>query len=608
MDRNLKLTDALRDADFKDDSPLKTVERIKAILASHGIETEERWMESSVPYCYSIRVSIAGTTFGVNGKGVTKEFALASGYGELMERLQLGYVGADETQKDGSYSLNDSQSVRVSARELLERNRDWYEAFSRGLHWYTGEELSPDAILLQYADKDGNVNATPYYCVTRGTKEYLPVELRKGVYTANGCAAGNTMEEAIVQAISETVERHHQLKIIADNLTPADVPEEVLKTCKIAYSIISFLRDNGFRVVIKDCSLGTKYPVICACIIDLRTGRYHTHFGAYPVFEIALQRALTESFQGRNVDNIARFEGFCYKTEDVFGLENLSSELVKGVAEKMPGFFVGTPQYPFDKNIGFAGKNNRELLWECVDFIREQGYDILVRDCSCLGFPTYQVLIPGYSEVFCHRLSPKYNDQRYTAFAKNALRNPSVAKMNDLLGFMLHIAQVARVPKNIGNVHSFRVGANLPLKISQMEDAYLMAASLAYISYSLNRYSETIKHIDRMICSGAKNSLEYLVCVKRYLSLRLNHYDEAGAKQVLAFFHGAETIGKLYSCLEEKRNPLEEFTLHCDKTCTDRCCLYEHCCQRRVDELTKLIVTKTAELDFKTLERSFSGK
>ena len=90
------------DRTFKDDSPLDTVKKIKGILKSYGIETEEKWMDSGVPYCYSLRVSVYGTVFGTNGKGVTKELALASGYGELMERLQLGRILKSDQQKDGA--------------------------------------------------------------------------------------------------------------------------------------------------------------------------------------------------------------------------------------------------------------------------------------------------------------------------------------------------------------------------------------------------------------------------------------------------------------------------------------------------------------------------
>lgn len=594
-------TQQLRDADFKDAAPLKTVEHIRKILQENGIEVREQWFESGVPYCYSIRVSVKGTTFGVNGKGLTPEFTLASGYGELMERLQLGYLGSDEVQKDGSFSVNSTQEEAVSVRTLLERNRKWYTAMGEGLRLYTGKELTPEQILTQYADGAGNVAATPYYCVTTGTKEYLPTALRKAVYTANGCAAGNTMEEAIVQAMSEIVERKHQIRLISENITPPDVPEAVLQRCQAAYSIISYVRSKGFRVIIKDCSLGMRFPVVCACFIQESTGRYHTHFGAYPVFEIALERALTESFQGRNLENIRTYGDFCYDKVEVFTLKNLMNELTKGSSAKMPGFFAGEPSYAYNEAMGFTGENNQALLRQCTAFFAEQGWDILVRDCSCLGFPTYQVLIPGYSEVFSHRLSAQHNDRRYGAYAVKALRDPVAATQEDKLGLLMHLAQTARMSGNISGVHGFLAGARLSAELEPEQEARLMAAALGYVYYELGKYKEVPKYIDRLLGGSGE---EYLLCVKRYLALRSSGTESGEIRQVLSVFHRPETVAALYACLEEKRNPLADYVLRCDRQCKPDCRLHPYCRKKNVSAIAKLINEKTAGLCFDTFAES----
>jgi hypothetical protein len=62
------LNTTLRDAEFKDASPLKTVEQIKHILAEQGIETQEIGNESAIPYCFGITIRGSGTTFSINGK------------------------------------------------------------------------------------------------------------------------------------------------------------------------------------------------------------------------------------------------------------------------------------------------------------------------------------------------------------------------------------------------------------------------------------------------------------------------------------------------------------------------------------------------------------
>jgi hypothetical protein len=60
---------------------------------------------------------------------VTKELALASAYGELMERLQIGSVF--KSGKQTGDTLNDSSLFgSVPAQELLERNRQWYSLYA----------------------------------------------------------------------------------------------------------------------------------------------------------------------------------------------------------------------------------------------------------------------------------------------------------------------------------------------------------------------------------------------------------------------------------------------------------------------------------------------
>ena len=593
----------LRDGNFKDEKPLKTVERIKSILRQYGLETQERWNESSVPYCYSVRVMVVGTGFGTNGKGLTKEFALASGYGELIERFQLGYIRKGKNQKDGGAAAGDICQEKVPARQLLADNGQWYDCYARLLAEFTGEHLTPEALLNQYADAQGNVEVSAFYSFTSRRKEYLPLALRKSVYTTNGCAAGNTREEALVQAISEIVERHHKLRVITEGITPPDVPEEVLQSCKTAYRIIQYLRDHGFRVVIKDCSLETRFPVVCACIIDRATGKYHTHFGAAPDFEIALERTLTESFQGRNINNIAQYDHFCYKKEDAVDLEHLMLELVKGASEKVPSFFAGKPRYTYRKDMGMPGRNNRQILRSCLDYFREQGYEVLIRDCSCLGFPTYQVVIPGYSETFYHRLSQRHHDLQHKGYAERTLRSPADASMDDIVGFMMHVVRTEQM-KGVG-AGEFLERAGLSADISREEENFLMAATFAHVHYTLGNYRDTVRYIDGMNKALPGEDQEFLVCLKRYLSMVAHKYTAAEGKAVLEFFHQPETVARLYGILEGKGNPLDDYVLRCDMQCRETCRLYGRCYMQRTNALWQLIKDKTKELNFADMEEAF---
>ena len=591
------------DTNFKDDSPLNTVERIREILRSYGISTEESWSESGVPHCYSLRVSVSGTEFGTNGKGVTRELALASAYGELAERLQFGRNLQTNNQKDGSLYANDPKGIYLSAQELLSRNRQWYSRYVKDLEALTGKKLTEEELLQQYCDEQGNIPVTPFYCVNKHSHEYLPTELVNTVYGTNGCAAGNTVEEALVQAISEIVERNFCERILLQEIAVPDIPEEVLRSCTVAYEIITFLRSQNFRVIVKDCSLGTKFPVVCVWLINQDTGRYHTHFGAYPNFEIALQRTLTETFQGRSLQQIAKFVDFTRRKAEGFDLGKRVEQLVWGTVERSPEFFVdATADYVEHKK--FSGKNNRELLKECVEFLSQQGYDVLVHDYSCLGFPTYQVIVPGYSESLTYRMDPKQSDTRYRRYTERVLRDPSAATMEELMGFMMSLNQ-GRNAKTAPQ--TFSAQANLPARLSQSQERYFLNAAMAHITYTLGRNAETVVCIDKMLSEGVEKDEEHLICIKRYLSLRADRYDESSIRAILEYFHEPETVRRLYAAISEKKNLLDPFVVRCDMRCDDSCLIRGTCRRKQTEALSQLIHRKNQELDNAKLEEQLSA-
>ena len=80
----------LQNRRYKEVEPEETVRRLKKLLKEMKIEVEEVWEKRSSVGTYSLRVRIKGTDIGQNGKGMTKEFAMASGYAEFFERLQNG--------------------------------------------------------------------------------------------------------------------------------------------------------------------------------------------------------------------------------------------------------------------------------------------------------------------------------------------------------------------------------------------------------------------------------------------------------------------------------------------------------------------------------------
>ena len=69
-------------AAYKDAAPADTIRRARQILSDLGIEVKEEVFSRPGVAC-SCRITI-----GTNGKVLTEEYALASGYAEMLERLQ----------------------------------------------------------------------------------------------------------------------------------------------------------------------------------------------------------------------------------------------------------------------------------------------------------------------------------------------------------------------------------------------------------------------------------------------------------------------------------------------------------------------------------------
>ncbi len=351
--------------------------------------------------------------------------------------------------------------------------------------------------------------------------------------------------------------------------------------------------------------MGSGFPVVCVCMIDTRTGRYHTHLGANPVFKIALERSLTESFQGYDIDHVARFEDLLPRSRNDF--TSITNEVTQGSWEKSPEFFVGEVKYAFDPNTGLPGATNRELLQQCVKFFDDQGYDILVRDCSCLGFHTYQVIIPGYSECFLSRVTAQTDDLRYTTLAQKALRDPSTATLQEMLGLLMHREEMKKFTANISNMHGFLAQAKISAQLSVTQENFLLYAALGHVYHALGQKAEALRCVQNMLNTCPDEHREALICLKRYFSLLCDGYAPDQIWEILSFFHQAKTVQALRSSIEQQKSPFYPYILRCDQIHCGGCQLEDTCCQKRVDELTVMLRKKRAQLDFEAFVAELDG-
>jgi ribosomal protein S12 methylthiotransferase accessory factor len=581
---------------YKDSAPQATVARIKSILDAHGISVTEVWQEAVVPGCNAVSIRVNGSMMRTNGKGKTRELAMASGYGELMERLQLGLTGNTLMQKS-TINTTDSRDSKQSAAALFAQAPHHYRRMTQWLHTATGINMAPETILPRFADADGMVAVREYIRPENGEPIYLPTALIQRLYGTNGCAAGNTMEEALVQAISEVMERHHQLRIVHEDLTPPDIPEEVLAGFPGVYRTICYLRSNGFQVRVKDCSFGTGFPVVCLCLIREDTGYYHTHFGAFPVLEVALERTLTEAFQGRTLENVAQFHHFTQKKPGEHSLQVIANEVSFGSWEKSAIFFASTPSYSFDPNLGLEGKDNKALLKACLSFLSRQGLEVLVRDYSVLGFPTYQVIIPGFSEVMIHRLHLPLDDSRYSADAAKVLRDPTQATLPEYMSLLLHLQNLHSMGSKIRDAKGFTACARLSAELDRITSQRLMISTLCYIHYAMGRYDEVMQGTEQLIQLTDGESKQQLLCLQQFFQLKQTNCDRDTLGLTLRSHHSSETIAWLNAQLRAKSNPFAGMVLRCDEIHCAECPIQPQCRQAYTSTLSTLIRNKGRELD-----------
>ena len=97
------------------------------IILSNILQIEENWGKKSKVGTYSLRVCIKGTNIGQNGKGMTKEYAMASGYAEFLERYQNGmFVFKPEKETQEYPFVYSADEKKLTVEEIVGQNDSFW--------------------------------------------------------------------------------------------------------------------------------------------------------------------------------------------------------------------------------------------------------------------------------------------------------------------------------------------------------------------------------------------------------------------------------------------------------------------------------------------------
>ena len=398
---------SLQERRYKEVAPEETVKRLKGLLEKLGIEVEEKWSDKSSVGTYSLRICIKGTNMGQNGKGMTKEFAMASAYAEFFERFQNGIFRFRMEKPTEELPFSDSPDEKsLSAKELIDGNNSVFEFIlkANGIEKDNKEEklkfiqriLNEDSKIVEKEE----FISIPYYSIKNNDLEYIPVRLFSHLYDTNGMCAGNSKEEALIEGLSEILERYAAIEIFKKQITLPEIPSKYIEKFPKVKAMVEKLNENSeyyFRLV--DCSFGGKYPVAGLYIIEKNTGKFGFKLGAHPDYGIAMERCFTEAAQGRDIYEYAQTCMFDFYTGERKDNKSLTEFLFTDFSS-MPYKVIGKhEEYEFTPMPDVSNLDNKTILKNMVDNILKEGKDVLIRDVSVLGFPSLSIIVPGMSEV-----------------------------------------------------------------------------------------------------------------------------------------------------------------------------------------------------------------
>lgn len=365
-------------------APEDTLRRLTAALDRRGRwRYEEHRVADSL---YWGALSVEGLPFPPMGKGATALQCRISTLAEGLEWLALkrrralrGHRVAHQGQVPDAVRVEDLLAhIATATPEVLSR----IKALESAQHWVEG------------------------YSLLREQTVQVPLEYVHAIGGTNGLAAGNGLEEAIVQGACEVLERRAAItvarhRMVVPTIDPASIRSPQLR------AQLDALSDLGIEVTVKDLSFGGALPCIAACLVNPRLPdelQAHRVLKAAAAFdrEAALASCLTEYAQVSQMG-----------AEATAAPREFEQVLCAGADADnfLPLFWFGYLPYPkaefleqgervaFDSGVRLA--DCLEDIERLKDICRQLGKDLVVVDLTDPddGFHVVQVVIPGYSDI-----------------------------------------------------------------------------------------------------------------------------------------------------------------------------------------------------------------
>ncbi|MCU0070482.1 OsmC domain/YcaO domain-containing protein [Pseudomonas koreensis] len=389
------------------DLPLEqTIANMSGILADLGMKIEIASWRNIVPNVWSLHIRDAQSPMCfTNGKGATKEGALASALGEFIERLNCNFFYNDQFWGEEIANAEfvhypDERWFKPGAKDELPT--EILDEYCLGIYNRDGELRGSHLFDTNSGNTQRGICSLPFVRQSDNEVVYFPSNLIENLFLSNGMSAGNTLAEAQVQCLSEIFERAVKREILEGEMALPDVPQEVLAKYPGILAGIKALEEQGFPVLVKDASLGGEFPVMCVTLMNPRTGGVFASFGAHPSFEVALERSLTELLQGRSFEGLNDLPQPTFSGQAVTEPNNFVEHFIDSSGVVSWRFFSARADFEFvEWDFSGNGENsNAEEAATLFGILEDMGKEVYMAVYEHIGAKACRILVPDYSEIY----------------------------------------------------------------------------------------------------------------------------------------------------------------------------------------------------------------
>ncbi|HOA57315.1 MAG TPA: TOMM precursor leader peptide-binding protein [Dermatophilaceae bacterium] len=343
----------------------------------------------------------AGLRSSSSGKGISRIQAKASALGEAIERYS-GLFHGDECQRFATLDslpadeVIQPNDVHLFSAEQL-RDRDTWNARPSHFHW-VGEALPPDL----------PVGWSPLWSLTEQRHKWAPTSMLYYNYNSvdhpfrpgansNGCAAGASLQDAILQGFMELVERdataiwwYNRLRVRAIDITAFGDPYFAHWTAQYA----ALNRRTWLLDITTD--LGIPTVVAVSYRVDKPVQDILFALGSHFDVRIAIGRAMSEMNQFLTAVAHMPADGTGrYLFDDPCQVEWWSTATLEAHPYLVPDGSIA-PAGPAD----FVDRSTDDLAADvrvCQEIVERAGMEMLVLDQTRpdIGLPVARVVVPG---------------------------------------------------------------------------------------------------------------------------------------------------------------------------------------------------------------------